>query len=265
MEAQRTVAVVLAGGDRGDRLAAAMGAPSKALVALRGEPMGAYVAHALRQSAVIDEVIWVGSADARIRGLVDRVIPGGRRMVDSLALGFGAALASGPLGRILAVGADIPWWDAAGVRAFVEGAPAAGVVYPVVREADARRRFPDQQRTYARLRDGRYTGGNAVLFTPEAAIALLPIVDRAFMARKQPWQLASIIGWSTLFAFFTGRATIEVLERRISTLLGVSARALITADAAIGADVDHPSHLPDTIALPELPGASHSGGIHAST
>jgi CTP:molybdopterin cytidylyltransferase MocA len=275
MASIRTVAVVLAGGDQADRLAVAVGAPSKALVPLRGEPMGAYVAHALRHSGVIDELIWVGAANARIRQLVDRVVPGGARMVDSLALGFGAAFATvagtadaaagAQRVRILAVGADIPWWDAAGVRAFVEAAPEAGVVYPVVREADALARFPGQQRTYARLRDGRYTGGNAVLFSAAAAVALLPIVDRAFMARKQPWQLASIIGWRTLFAFFTGRATIEMLEQRIGTLLGVSARALITADAAIGADVDNPSHLPDTLSLPELDRGAPSGGIHAST
>ena len=96
--------------------------------------------------------------------------------------------------------ADIPWWDAEGVEAFVTYAPVVDLVYPVVREADALARFPDQPRTYARLRDGRLTGGNAVLLGPRAVTRLLPVVDAAFHARKRPWALAELVGFGTLIA-----------------------------------------------------------------
>ena len=265
------VAVVLAGGDRDDRLAATVGATSKALVPLRDVPMGAYVAQALRASGVVDRVIWVGATDSVIRRLVDVELPSGQRMVDSLSIGLGAALgwaadlgrgpqpgaraddAAVPEPRLLVVTADLPWWDADGVEAFVRHAPAVDLVYPVVREADALARFPEQKRTYARIRDGRFTGGNAILLTPRAVTRLLPVVNAAFNARKRPWELARIVGFGTLIGLLTGTVRLSAIEARVERLLGVTARAFITSDAAIAADVDDPAHLPATLGLPHFP------------
>ncbi len=262
--------MVLAGGDRDDRLAATVGAASKALVPLRDVPMGAYVANALRASGVVDRVIWVGATDRVIRPLVDVELPSGQRMVDSLSLGLGAALfwvaergtgaqrtradaGAGPEPRLLVVTADLPWWDAAGVEAFVRHAPDVDLVYPIVREVDALARFPDQKRTFARIRDGRFTGGNAILLTPRAVTRLLPVVDAAFNARKQPWALARTVGFGTLIGLLTGTVRLAAIEARIERLLGVTARAFVTSDAAIAADVDDPSHLPATLDLPLFP------------
>ena len=270
------VAVVLAGGDRDDRLAATVGAASKALVPLRDVPMGAYVAQALRASGVVDRVIWVGATDTVIRRLVDVELPSGQRMVDSLSIGLGAALGwAADLGRgsqvgaragdaeaseprLLVVTADLPWWDAEGVEAFVRHAPAVDLVYPVVREADALARFPEQKRTYVRIRDGRFTGGNAILLTPRAVTRLLPVVDAAFNARKRPWELARIVGFGTLLGLLTGTVRLSAIEARIERMLGVTARAFITSDAAIAADVDDPAHLPATLGLPHFPSPSEA-------
>lgn len=251
------MAVVLAGGDRDDRLALTVGAASKALVPLRDVPMGAYVATALRHAGIVDRIIWVGATDATIRRLVDVELPGGRRMVDSLSLGLGAALGrSSELegrARVLLVTADIPWWDADGVRAFVDNAPNVDLVYPIVREEVARARFPDQPRTFVRVRDGRFTGGNAVLLKPRAIPPLLPVIDAAFHARKRPLSLARLVGFGTLLGLLTGTVRVAAVEARVEALLGVSARAFESPDAAIAADVDDPSHLPATLALPVLP------------
>jgi hypothetical protein len=216
-------------------------------------------------------VIWVGATDSVIRRLVDVELPSGQRMVDSLSIGLGAALgwaaglgratqpgvrdgdAEVPEPRLLVVTADLPWWDADGVEAFVRHAPAVDLVYPVVREADALARFPEQKRTYARIRDGRFTGGNAVLLTPRAVTRLLPVVDAAFNARKQPWALARIVGLATLLGLLTGTVRLSAIEARIERMLGVTARAFITSDAAIAADVDDPAHLPATLDLPYFP------------
>jgi CTP:molybdopterin cytidylyltransferase MocA len=247
---RRVVAVVLAGGDRDDRLARTVGAASKALVPLRDVPMGAYVAAALRASGVVADIVWVGPTDALVRRLVDATLPAGNRLVDSLTLGVGAALGRDPEARLLVVTADVPWWDAEGVRAFVADAPDADLVYPVVAEATALARFPDQKRTFVRLADGRFTGGNAVLLTPRAVPTLLPFIDAAYTARKRPLALAQRVGFATLFALVTGRARLTALQARVAALLERDARVFVSPDAAIAADVDHPDHLPATLGLP---------------
>ena len=248
----RVVAVVLAGGDRDDRLARTVGAESKALVPLRDVPMGAYVATALRSSGVVDDVVWVGPTDGMVRRLVDAALPAGDRLVDSLTLGLGAAMGRDPSARYLIVTADVPWWDAEGVRTFVRDAPVADLVYPVVAEATALARFPGQKRTFVRLADGRFTGGNAVLLTPRAVPALLPFVDLAYEARKRPFALARRVGWGTLVALALGRARLAGIEARVRALLELDARVFVSEDAAIAADVDHPEHLPATLGLPPL-------------
>jgi CTP:molybdopterin cytidylyltransferase MocA len=109
----RVNAVVLAGGGAGDALARDAGVASKSLVPLAGAPMGAYVASALRASGVVERIVYVGPADDRIAAMVDHVVPSGARMVDSLALGFGAAFAgASDAQRILLVTGDVPWWRA---------------------------------------------------------------------------------------------------------------------------------------------------------
>lgn len=265
MNDDSVVAVVLAGGDVGDRLATEAGVEAKALLPLGDEPLGAYVLRALRGSGVVDRIVYVGPTNARLKGLYDLAVPGGHRMVDSLGLGLGAALAVPGTGPLLLLGADIPWVTGDMIARFVTAARAATgpagpaqLVYPVVREAAATAQFPHQKRTYAKLKDGRFTGGNMVLMQRALAPSLLPQIDRVFRARKNPFALAGIIGLDVLFALLTGRADIRQLEKRVSSLVKAPVRALITDDAALAADVDSPAQLPGTL-TPQLPSTPRVG------
>ena len=251
-------AVVLAGGEVGDRMAADAGVEAKALVPLAGKPMGAYVLEALRGCAAVGRIVYVGPVNVRLRGLYDVSVPAGRRLVDSLALGVGAALAQAPEARLLVLTADIPWVTSNGLAAFIDAVPDADLVYPAVTEAASSAQFPHQRRTYARLREGRLTGGNAVLMAPAAVPKLLPLIDAAFRARKNPLALAGLFGVDVLLALLLGRAGIGQLERRLERISGIRARALVTDDAALAADVDRPGHLPGALdeRHPGLPGAN---------
>lgn len=255
------VAVVLAGGGPADRLAHAAGVANKALVPYAGRPLGEYVLRALRQSGVVDRVVLVTDEFAADPDLFDAQLPGGARLVDSLALGLGGALAGAAApDEVLVVTADVPWLTGAAVREFVtqarqlegRGALPVGIVYPVVTEADSKARFPDQKRTYARLKEGRFTGGNAVLIRRHAVPGLLPLIDRVFRHRKNPFALARLVGPGTLIRFLLGQASIARLEERVEELLGAEARALPTHEAALAADVDDLAQLSGP-AMPQPP------------
>lgn len=246
-------AVVLAGGEASDRLARTVGAPGKALVPLAGRAMGAYVLDALVGSRCVGRIVWVGHADAAMAARVDTCLPPGRRLTDSLAIGLGAALASGPKPRrVLVLSVDIPWITAEGLDAFVAGAPPrAELVYPVIDRAVMEARFPEVRRTWVRLRDGEVTGGNVVLAEPEVLVSLLPWIERATRIRKSPWLLASLLGLPAALSVLTGLASVSQLERRVGERLGVRAHAARTRDAALGNDVDRPDQLPATLELRE--------------
>ncbi|HZJ08127.1 MAG TPA: NTP transferase domain-containing protein [Trueperaceae bacterium] len=251
-------AVVLAGGDRGDRLAAGAGVAAKALVPIDGRPMGAYVLHALRECAAVQRTVYVGPTNGQLSGLSDVELPSGERLVDSLTLGFGAALGSGA-SSVLLLSADIPWVDGAMITRFLEACAAAGpadVYYPVVREEISKARYPDHERTFVKLRDGRFTGANLAFVGRSGVAALLPLVDRLYRGRKNPFALAAMMGFDVLASLLLGTASIDRLERRASELLGRTVKAVISADAELAADVDRPSHLPGVLD-PELPTRPH--------
>ena len=241
VRAEPVVAVVLGGG--ADALARELGVAAKALVPLRGQPMGAYVLDALAESGCVTRSIYVGPDEGLKAHLGTSLrVPAGARLTDSLALGLGAALALAPE-RLLLLSADLPWLNSSSVDAFIRDAPKADLVYPVIPRAATEAQFPAQKRTYARVREGEFTGGNLVLLKPGAVAALLPFMDRLYKGRKNPLALATIFGLDVVAKLATGRAAVGELERRASRLLGADVRAFISNDAALGADIDKPAHL----------------------
>lgn len=248
-------AVVLAGGEASDVLAKDLAVEAKALLPIGPWPMGAYVLAALRAAPAVGDIVYVGPVDVGFAGMYDVDVPSGARITDSLALGLGAAMGRAARSdRFLVVTADIPFVDGEVISRFLESAPEADLVYAVVREEAARARFPFQKRTYVRLQGGRLTGGNVVLLSRAVVPKLLSVLDRVFRARKNPASLAAILGLDVLFGLLLGRAKLSTLERRASKILGAEARALVSDDAELAADVDRPAHMPGglTDRLPTL-------------
>lgn len=240
------IAVVLGGSDRADPLAQEAGVAAKALVPLNGKPMASYVLEALRGSASVSECIYVGRTTPDLHALVTQVLASGDNLAESFTTGLNAAATRQPE-RVLAVSADLPWLTAESVDAFTGGAikaaPEAAVVYPIIPKEVAERQFPGQKRTYAHLKEGAFTGGNAMLLEPRILPTLLPFVNRAYEGRKNPLSLAGLVGVRFALQLILGRLRVTSLERRISEILTMPARAFQSQDAALGADVDKPEHV----------------------
>jgi molybdopterin-guanine dinucleotide biosynthesis protein A len=242
MDLSGVTAVLLAGGDRGEALAAQIGVANKAHIPIGGRPMVYYVLSALRQSGVIAQIVHVGACPATLRELVDAVVPSGERMVDSVALGLGAALAQRP-SRVLLATADIPWLTPQVVSDFVTQSPEADLVYPIIPAAVAEAQFPNQKRTYARIKEGRFTGGNLVLLRSSFAPRLIPLLDTLYRARKNPLALARLFGLDVIAELLLGRVALSKLEVRAGRILGGTVRAFESRDASLGADIDKLEHL----------------------
>jgi GTP:adenosylcobinamide-phosphate guanylyltransferase len=242
----RWSAVVLGGGDPGDPFAAAHGVSVKALIPLGGEPMALHVLRALRGSGRVSRVVYVGPTTPELDALIDERVTDHGTLLSNLEAGVEALAVAGlaPGERVLVATADIPLLTPEGLAGVLAAAPEnAGLVYPVVRREDCERAFPGVRRTYARLRDGTFTGGNVFLLDPRLVGQFLPRLREVLAARKAPLRLARLIGPGVLGRLLLGRLTVSELETRVSALLGVPARALITPHAAIGSDVDQDADL----------------------
>lgn len=236
----RWSAVVLGGGDPGDAFAAAHHVNVKPLIPIHGQPMAAYVLRALKGSGQVSRIAYVGPTTPELNALIDLRVTDQGTLLGNLEAGVDALQAGlQPGERVLVVTADIPMLNAQQVREVLSAAPTdAALVYPVVRKEDCERAYPGVKRTYARVKDGTFTGGNLFILDPALIHQFLPRLREVLNARKAPLKLAGIIGPGVLLQMLTGQLTVRRLEEKISTILNVPARALITSHAAIGTDVD---------------------------
>ncbi len=234
------VGIVLAG--RSNRGALAESAPDvawEALIPLAGRPMGAYVVAALAGVREVCGVVVVGPAELG-RGTPTVVAPGGD-LLGSLRAGLEAARAFAPQdAEYLVATGDAPLLTSAAVADVLSRCRARGLAlgYTAVPRVVCEQRFGRIRRTYVRLREGAFTGGNCFYLRAEAAEAVLNLTARAYAARKRPWALARWLGWGLVAGLVLGTVRLSDAERAASRLLGKPAGVVVSDEAGVGVDVD---------------------------
>jgi CTP:molybdopterin cytidylyltransferase MocA len=235
-------AVLLAGGSIPEELRAATGATERALIEVGGVPIIESIVDSLRQVPVIERIVVVSTPGAleRLNGKVIGV-PSGDRMVANLLAGANAAQSE----EILIVTGDVPLVSAATWQEFIDGAARQRLeaAYPVVRRQTVEQQFPGGKRTYGNLKDGAFTGGNAFLFPRKRLPALETLIDTAYSARKNPFRLARMLGLGFIMKAVTKKLAIADVEKKMTSILGCRAGAVIMEDATIAFDVDKVSDL----------------------
>jgi len=227
---------VLAGGRADDPLAQKFGVASKTLVPHRGRPLVEYTLQALVQAGL--EVILVGP-QATLNPPPKVSLPDHGSLIANLEAGINAA--SGQ--KVLVATGDMPFLSEEAVRWVLQNAPQAGFVYSIVAQTTIEQRFPKMRRTYARIREGSFTGGNIVIVDKKLFFLALPLLKQALELRKKPLALARKIGIGTLLWVLLGQAGIAGLEAKVSQIIGVPARALVTPFAEVGVDIDNEEDL----------------------
>ncbi|MDM7323406.1 MAG: NTP transferase domain-containing protein [Thermus sp.] len=226
-------AIVLGGGE--EAWAGRYGVRSKALVPYRGRPMAEWVLSALAEAGL--PAIYVGE-DPGLTPPPRLILPDTGSLLGNLEAALGYVE-----GRVLVATADIPHLTPMAVRFVLEKAPEAALVYPIVPKEAVEARFPHTRRTYARLKEGVFTGGNLVLLQKELFFQALPLAKRVVALRKRPLALARLIGFGVLLKLLLGWLSLAELERRAAKILGVEAKALITPYPEVGVDVDREEDL----------------------
>lgn len=219
--------VILGGGATSPQLRALSGAERRSDLRFGGRTMLAIAEQAL---APFGEPIVVGGP----------LIAAGGSFIDSLARGVERVKAE----TFLLSTADLPFLTTEAVGDFVARCdPKALVNYPIVPVALCEQRFPKFRRTTLCLREGRYTGGNLGLMSTAMMRQALPILERAYSARKSPLRLAGMVGYGTLFRVLLGRAwprslSLTRLERGVTGFLGAPVKAIVSHYPEVATDID---------------------------
>lgn len=213
----------------------------RALLRVNGQLLLSSLLNTLQNTPQISGCVVVAPEDAlsELTELPAILSPAGDKLVETMRSGV-QALSELPLTHILFVTGDIPLVTSQGMQVFLDDcfASEAALCYPIIPRQACEARFPGSYRTYVKIRDGVFTGGNAILCSCENLSAIYEIVEALYVARKNPLQLAKILGWSTVARMLTGQLTLSYLEKVASRLINAPVRAIITSHAEIGFDVD---------------------------
>lgn len=260
-------AVVLAGAPNTGRLRECSDAPNEALIEIDGRPMISYIIDALVASGVIGRIAVVCTNDVAL-AMGDaqvEVVESRGSLMDNLVTGLaGSARSTGSDNkRVLVTTSDIPFLTPECVRDFVSrcgGSAMAGIAaapgamsggrsgdadiyYPIVARSVIEGRYPGVERTFFRLVDGEFTGGNAVILNPDRLLASQELIRSAIALRKKPLALARMLGLSFIVRFIFKQLRIVDIEKRAGAMLGLVGRVVVTPFPELGVDVDKPSDL----------------------
>lgn len=239
-------ALVLAGGE--SFCVDENGEPTQeALLNIDGRPMLSYVIEALEQSTIISNIFIAGADCLAILSSSERVrfVRSGDSIFETLLLGTAAA---GSPEKILLVTTDIPLVTGDVIDKFIRSCEQseADFYYPVIAKQVMLTMFPASKRTYFRLRDGIFTGGNIFLakssILPGCKAAVRKITDN----RKKPWRLAAMLGWFNLLKFICGSMSVHDAQIAADNILEIKTCVIDFPYAQIGMDVDK---LRDVIAI----------------
>ncbi len=224
----------------GDKNKDLSGGFTKALVRIKGKIMIEYVIDALDKSKLVNSITVVGSKEKlglHIGKRVSSIVEGEGDLIDNTIIGLKPFKNDK---RVLVLTCDIPYLTPEAVDHFVRASDKAGadLCYPIVERSVNELRFPDSKKTYARLRDGTFTGGNMFYVNPQVVERSEDIARRLVGFRKKPWKMCRVLGWDFVFKLITGSLTISGVERRMSQLLGIKLSAIISPYPEVGNDVD---------------------------
>ncbi|HAP93503.1 MAG TPA: hypothetical protein DCM26_02615 [Desulfotomaculum sp.] len=238
-------AVVLAGSLNNGQLREYSPVPYEAQIPIGSKTMVEYVLDALLKSSYVERMVIAGPGDLLPPGLDTgrvQVISPGSSVLENVQSGIDCLPSAR---RVLVVTSDIPLLTVQAVDGFLEQCTdqTVDLFYPVVSRDIMESRFAGVKRTYVRLREGIFTGGNLFLLNPVVLPRCLAKGKELVAARKNPWRLSRLIGITFLIKFLLRRLSLKEAEVKVSKLLGIKGVAVISQYPEIGFDVDKPADL----------------------
>ena len=209
-----------------------------------------YIIDALLQSGCVRRIVIAARKEAlpELRATLptDILLCEAEGDLPATALAAAKVLGEDSTEKLLGVCDDIPLLTPASVRDFLaacEKQPQHELYYPIIPKDACLAAFPAAQRTYGKLADGVFTGGNMMLMAKRIMLQGQQVAREIFARRKSPLQLCNWLGWSFIIKLLLHRLTIADAEKRTSELLHIKCKAIITRHAGVGMDIDKPADL----------------------
>ena len=218
---------------------------NKSFIEIDDKWMVEYVVDALKDSNRVGRIAIVGPVEAlkhRLEGKVDYFIQEDEDIFGNIQRGL---MPFKEEDFLLIATSDIPMIKGEIVSDFINRCSThdAELYYPIVEKDVNDRLYPGFKRTYAKLRDGTFTGGNIVGLNPKVVEQCGEFARRVIDHRKNLLELGRLLGPRFLVLLATGKLSIAHVEQRFYELLKIKARAIISPYPEIANDIDKPDDI----------------------
>lgn len=226
-------AVILAG-DKGDK------GVSKALLKIGNRYMVEYIIQSLKKSNCVSKIYMV--ADENVKNVildeVDGYIKPAGDIIDNIK--SATKQINDDNTPLIICTADIPLVSSEAIHDFVKTCidKKIDVGYPIIDKKLNDEKYPDVRRTYVKMKDGTYTGGNIVYIHPRAIENCTKKAKELVEYRKKPLKMGQTLGFTFLIRLALGVLTISAVEKKIADMFNVNGVAIKTKYPEIGNDVD---------------------------
>lgn len=213
---------------------------NKALIKIKNKYMLEYVLDALHNVKTIEKIAVVGAKEKLQEVLghkIDYIIEGTDSIVDNVI----KALELFPGEKeMLVLTCDIPMITVEAIEHFMLESKESGadICYSIVNKKLNDERYPEVKRTYVKLKEGQFTGGNAFYLNPEIKDKVKDFFEKVLENRKSPTKMAGILGFGFLLRLALGILTIKAIKKKVNKLLDINAAVVISPFPEIGNDVD---------------------------
>lgn len=214
---------------------------SRAMIKIGDKTMLDWVAGAIFESDKISRTCVVGDVKTlnadKILKPKENIVENIRTCLDEFVEGDYVLLAT----------SDIPLLTTRHVTEFLTVAEKidADFIYPICEKQICNTRYSELKRTYVKIKEGEFTGGNIMLMKTSFLRSILPIMESLFAARKSPLKLARMLGCGVIFKLILSRInpnilTLTYLEETVSRIMKAKVKAFITETPEICEDLDSP-------------------------
>jgi GTP:adenosylcobinamide-phosphate guanylyltransferase len=238
-------ALILAGAKEKGPLEIAENVDNKALIRLDSKPMIDYIVDALNNSENIDRILVVGPKNELypyIGKKVDEILNPGNSILENMEIGLNYFNSAN---NLLLLSSDIPLITPEAINEFLGICTKrkAQIGYPLITKENIMKKYPETKRTYVKMKEGTFCGGNIAFFKPEVFFQNKKLIKELFDNRKATWKYVKILGIKLILKFLFKTLTFEEIEKRVTDILGYNSIAAMISYPEIMIDLDKPSDL----------------------
>ena len=238
-------ALILAGTKEKGPLEIAENVDNKALIVIDGRPMIEYIVDALNNSENIDKILVVGPKNELhpyIGKKVEEILNPGNSILENMEIGLNYFNSAD---NLLLLSSDIPLITPEAINEFLSICTKrkACIGYPIITKENIIKKYPETERTYVKMKEGIFCGGNITFFKPDVFFQNKKLIKELFENRKATWKYAKILGLKFILKFLFKALTLEEIEKRITNIIGYNSIAAIISYPEIMIDLDKPSDL----------------------